>query len=364
MKARRIMVIILTEQAFSSSYWCSQYLRGINAEAKRKNIDTHMTADITDIDLYPGVSCAILIGTSLSWLYKTIEVLRGKDIKAVVLSAQKSQGFGSGVSFITMDYEDALDKLMHYFESIGRKRTALFSVNPDSATDQSKRSAYLCAKHSHSEEDIYYFQATLDEVCRQFYDNIDRYDSVICTNHISEIVLSKFLSEQGYRIPSDIHIAVFGDSKVERGDRVIENTLIRIKPKEAGKLAVRSVRLLSHYPELSRVSFSICCDIITKDGLIDLRTNKPHPLPKKEIIQAPSTADVSNALIHEKILCNCDRVDIEILKGIIKHESYAKIAGRVHISENTIGYRIKRLMQYADATSKEEMIAALDPYLN
>ncbi|MBQ2863219.1 MAG: hypothetical protein IJE84_03500, partial [Clostridia bacterium] len=319
---------------------------------------------ISDVDLYQDITCAILIGTSLSWLHKTIEVLRAKDIKAVVLSAQKSQGFGSGVSFITMDYEDALDKLIHYFESIGRSRTALFSVNPDSATDQSKRSAYLSAKPTHKEEDIYYFQATLDEVCRQLYDNIDRYDSVICTNHISEIVLSKFLSEQGYRIPEDMHIAVFGDSEVERGDRMIENTLIRIKPKEAGKLAVRSVRLLSNYPELSRVSFSICCDIITKDGVIDLSSNKPHPLQKEKIGNAPSSADVSSALIHEKILCNCDRVDIEILKGIIKHESYAKIASRVHISENTIGYRIKRLMQFAGATSKEEMIEALDTYLN
>jgi hypothetical protein len=65
----------------------------------------------------------------------------------------------------------------------------------------------------------------------------------------------------------------------------------------------------------------------------------------------------------EKILCNCDRVDIEILEGIIRKESYAKIATRVHISENTIGYRIKRLMQFAETQSKDEMINALRPYI-
>ncbi len=358
------MLNIITEKTFASSYWCSQYLRGITHEAKRKNIETATVTSVTSLPHSEDeLTIAILIGTSVSWLSDTVSTLREKNIRSVVLSAQKRQNLGAGVSYVTMDYEDALEKLMLYLDGIGRTRAALFAVNPDSATDLNKRMAFLACREQHSEDDIYYFNATLDDVCRKLYDNIDRYDSVICANHISEIVLSKFLSEQGVNVPEDIHIAAFGDSDLER-EKTLDHTLIRIKAIEAGKLAVRCVRMLCAHTELSSISLNVRCDIITKNGVHDFGR-----IPYKKAIQeasthTPSVSHISSALMHEKILCNCDSVDIEILKRIIAHESYAKIAHKVHISENTIGYRIKRLMQFAQTTSKDEMINALAPYLS
>lgn len=359
------MVNIITEHAFSSSYWCSQYLRGIKHEAKRKNIQINITEDIRDIKNHSKESnVAILIGTSLPWLYDTVSSLREFGVRAVILSAQKRQNLGCGVSYVTMDYEDALEKLMYYFNKIGRRKAALFAINPDSATDQNKRMAFLRSE-SNSEEDIYYFNATLEDACRSLYDNIEKYDAVICANNISGIVLSKFLREQNISIPADIHIAEFGDfsEHIQSEGR----TLIRIKAVEAGKLAIRCVRLLFGHPELSSVSLNVKCDIVTENGIIDFSNEElkssdfiSKPEPQKEL----RDEHISNALMHEKILCMCDRVDIEILKSIIAHESYSKIAVKSHISENTIGYRIKRLMQFAPTATKEEMINALKPYLD
>lgn len=361
------MISILTEPVFASSFWCSQYMKGINQEAKRKSIEIISAQDVCDLQKSAdGKDIAILIGTSLSWLRDTVTALRQKNIRPVVLSAQKRQRLGSCVSYVTMDYEDAIGKLMTYLQRIGRSRPALFAVNPDSATDQNKRTAFLCSDESNTEDDIYYFNATLDDACRALYDNIDKYDTVICANHISEIVLTKFLSEQGIRIPENIHIAAFGDRDADL-DSMREHTLIRIKGIEAGKLAVRCVRLLTGHPDLSSVSLNVSCDIITSEGLVDFSKDgySSTPLGQSELPRSLPTDDhISSALMHERILCNCDRVDIEILKSIIARESYAKIAHKVHISENTIGYRIKRLMQFARTTSKDEMINALKPYLS
>lgn len=359
------MVSILIERAFASSFWCAQYLRGINHEAKRKNIEINTASDIRELgSSKDGSDIAILIGTSLSWLGETVAELRQKNIRPVILSAQKRQNLGCGVSYVTMDYEDALEKLALYFEQIGRHSSALFAINPDSATDQNKRMAFLSSTGEHSEEDIYYFNATLDDACRALYDNIDKYDSVICANHISEIVLSKFLSEQGIRVPEDIHIAAFGDSVVDR-DKNQQHILIRIKGIEAGKLAVRCVRLLSGHTDLSSLSLNVRCDIITSEGLVDFSEHSYKKANSINPSQSTSAVDhISSALMHERILCNCDRVDIEILKSIINRESYAKIAHKAHISENTIGYRIKRLMQFAETSSKDEMLESLKPYLS
>ena len=357
------MVNIIMEPSFSSSYWCSQYMRGINHEAKRKNIEIQTLNDVSKLENNSDGSIAILIGTSLNWLSRTVNYLQRNNVHSVVLSAGRQQNFGSDVSYVTMDYEDAFKKLTSYLSSLGRHKLALFAPDPDSATDQNKRTAFFNSADDRSESDIYYFNATLDDACRLLYDNIDKYDSVICANHISQVVLTKFLNEQKISIPEDIHIAYFGDlwgSKVAHDDR----TLLRIKGVEAGRLAIRCVRLLTGYPDLSSVSLNVHCDIITSNGIIqfDKDSEKIGDIPMQKD-HSPQHKHISNALMLEKILCNCDRVDIEILEGIIRKESYAKIAMRVHISENTIGYRIKRLMQFAETQSKDEMINALRPYI-
>ncbi len=357
------MVHIVLEQSFASSYWCSQYLRGINHEAKRKNIDTQTVNDTSRLDrVINEGDIAILIGTTLPWLHETVRILRRNKIPAVVLSSGKGQNLGSGVSFVSMDYEDAFEKLSRYLNSIERTKTAFFAPDPDSSIDQSKCTAFLNSNKTRSQTDIYYFNATLDDACRNLYDNIDSYNAVICANHISQVVLSKFFSEQGVKVPDDIHIAFFGDSDVDR-DKSVEHTLLKIKAVEAGKLAVRCVRLLAGYPDLSSVSMNVRCDIITNDGIVEIDGENTAQRAESPTKVKPHT-HISNALMLEKILCNCDRVDIDILEGIIRKESYAKIAARVHISENTIGYRIKRLMQFAKTNSKEEMLNALKPYLN
>ncbi len=340
-------------------------MRGINHEAKRKNIEICVAEDVRSLKASNDSSdITILIGTSLSWLGETVAALRKKNIRPVVLSAQKRQNLGCGVSYVTMDYEDALEKLTIYFDTIGRHSSALFAINPDSATDQNKRMAFLSSSEDRGEEDIYYFNATLDDACRALYDNIEKYDSVICANHISEIVLTKFLSEQGLRVPEDIHVAAFGDTLAD-GYEKQKHTLIRIKGTEAGKLAVRCVRLLTGHGDLSSVSLNVRCDIITSDGVVDFTGHAyKHEKPIEQTPSPASVEHISSALMHERILCNCDRVDIEILKSIINRESYSKIAHKAHISENTIGYRIKRLMQLAEASSKDEMIESLKPYLS
>ncbi len=357
------MVYIVLEHNFASSYWCSQYLRGINHEAKRKNIETVTISDTSKLEKAEnGRDVAILIGTTLSWLYDTVRSLRRKKIHAVVLSAGRGQNLGSGVSFVSMDYDDAFDKLSRYLVSIDRTKAALFAPDPDSSIDQNKSTAFLNSDKTRKPADIYYFNATLDDACRNLYDNIDSYNAVICANHISQVVLSKFLSEQGVKVPDDIHIAFFGDSDVDR-NKSDEHTLLKIKAVEAGKLAIRCVRLLAGYPDLSSISMNVRCDIITNEGIVELEGDAAQ---KAEVPAAKvkTHSHIGNALMLEKILCNCDRVDIEILEGILRKESYSKIAARVHISENTIGYRIKRLMQFAKTNSKEEMLNALRPYLN
>ncbi len=356
------MINIIIEPNFAHSHWCSQYLKGINSEAKRKNIDVREFKDAHEcIRSQNDTDIVILIGTSVPWLDDSAEILRRGAVRSVILSAGIRQDLGKGISYVSMDYDDAMVKTIRYFESIGIKKCALFAVSPESSTDQNKRSAFLGCGRGYTDSDVYYFNATLDDVCRKLYDNVEKYDAVICANQISKIVLKKFLSEQNVDTSSTLRIASFGDTSTNT--HTFDNeVLIKIKAIEAGKLASKVIRLLRDHPDLGGICMNVTCDIVTEQGVVDfehefklIERAPSEKIDERELLKQP--------LMIEKILCNCDKIDLEILKGIHKKENYSKIAARAHISENTIGYRIKRLMQFANTTSKEEMIKALGPYL-
>ena len=64
----------------------------------RKNIEISSIQEVSQLQKsVNGKDIAILIGTSLSWLSDTASALRQKNIRPVVLSAQKRQRLGYGL---------------------------------------------------------------------------------------------------------------------------------------------------------------------------------------------------------------------------------------------------------------------------
>lgn len=354
---------VLVESPFINSHWCTSYIKGITAQAKRKNLSVETHTD-TDFIYDKGFddSHVILIGSSLVWASKSMSLLYKHGIHPIVLSIANYQKQFPFASFITMDYGDATHKLMQYLHDKGCKRTAFFSGNLKSSTDMQKLNNYL--QNGGSENDVFSYKDSLAKTCERLIERIGEYDSVLCANDVSSVVLLRRLMNLGYSIPKDYHIATFGDTTLSNLE--IHNIAVaKIKSNDAGRLAVNAYRMLKNDPEISALSFLLHCDIFDCHcEAVDIK------LEHSDFVVEPTGAtnffndpDVEKVLLVEKLLAGCDKLDISILREVLNKESYSKIAAKLFIAENTISYRIKKILSLAPDKTKEEVFDLLSQFL-
>ena len=64
------------------------------------------------------------------------------------------------------------------------------------------------------------------------------------------------------------------------------------------------------------------------------------------------------------MLTSCDKLDLQIISGMLNKIPYSKMASGLFISENVIFYRIKRLVKVAEAENKEQLITLITEHLS
>ncbi len=354
---------VLVEEAFVNSHWCTSYIKGITAQAKRKGIpvDIHTDTDFIFADGFDDTH-VIIIGSSIVWASQNMTLLYNNGIHPIVLSIANYQKQFPFASFIIMDYGDAAQKLMKYLRDRDCKRTAFFSGNPKSSTDMQKLNNFL--QNGGSENDVFTYKDSLAKTCDRLIERIGEYDSVLCANDVSAVVLLRKLMNLGYSIPKDYHIATFGDTTLSNLE--IHNIAVaKVKSLDAGRLAVNTYRMLKNDPEISALSFLLHCDIFDCHcEAVDIKLEHTdfviEPSGSTDFLSDP---DVKKVLLVEKLLAGCDKLDICILREVLNKESYSKIATKLFIAENTISYRIKKILSLAPDKTKEEVFDLLSQFL-
>lgn len=354
---------VLIEPSFMTSHWCANYLKGITSQAKRKNIpiDIHTDASFIHEPDFDDTH-VVMLCSSLSWASHYMTLLYASDVYPIVLSIANYQKEFPFASFITMDYEDAARKLMKYLQDRGAKSTAFFSGNKKSSTDRQKVSNFLAA--GGKEEDIYHYENDINETSDRIIANIEKYDSVLCANDVSAVILMRRLMDIGIEIPTKVQLASFGDTVLSNLE-VHNIAVAHVKSFEAGQMSINAYRMLKANPSISALSFLIHCEILDNNyDLVEIRL--PHALPAFD--PAPGTnffrdPEVQKVLLVEKLLAGCDKLDIRILREVINKESYSKIAAKLFIAENTISYRIKKILSMAPDKTKEEVLTLLAQFL-
>ncbi len=354
---------VLVEEAFINSHWCSSYIKGITAQAKRKNIplEIHTESDFIFGDDFCDTH-VVLIGSSLLWASQAMSLLYKNGIHPIVLSIANYQKQFPFASFITMDYGDAAQKLMKYLQGCGCSRTAFFSGNLKSSTDMQKLNNYL--QNGGSENDVFTYKDSLIKTCDRLLARINEYDSVLCANDVSAVVLLRRLTDLGYSVPKDYHIATFGDTTLSNLE--IHNIAVaKVKSLEVGRLAVNAYRMLKNDPEISALSYLLHCDIFDCNcEQVDIKLeHSDFTIEPTGATNFFSDPDVEKVLLVEKLLAGCDKLDISILREVLNKESYSKIAAKLFIAENTISYRIKKILVLAPDKTKEEVFDLLSQFL-
>ena len=65
----------------------------------------------------------------------------------------------------------------------------------------------------------------------------------------------------------------------------------------------------------------------------------------------------------EKVISHCLPIDIDILRFLKEDISYSDAASRLYIAENTLKYRLKRMLELSECQTKKELLDLVGRYL-
>ncbi|MDW7655891.1 MAG: substrate-binding domain-containing protein [Bacillota bacterium] len=363
---------VIIEPDYASTLWCKQYLEGIYIECELNNALVHIV-DINNFvnnDQNLSTTHVLLIGTSISWIPQSVALLSEQKTHCILLAYGHSM-IPERASSIIMDYKQAIGSLMQYLASHGKNRISLFGINPDSSNDRQKYQAFIQQAYSNGatepDKNVFWNHGRLQDSCLQFYKVSNQYDAVIGANDAASIVLINYLKRKGVQSPDDLYVTGIGDTTIARMVRPTITTA-KLDYIEAGKKAVQIYNFLQKYPGLTSLTATINCNILvgesTANQPIDNWTEHKSIIEKSNPVPFYNDPDVVDVLNIEYFISRCDDIDVNILKGIAKNMKYFDLADELHISENTVKYRVKRMLGHANLESREQLIDLLLKYFN
>lgn len=171
-------------------------------------------------------------------------------------------------------------------------------------------------------------------------------------------------TENGVRIPDDLYILGFGDS-ILSGMVTPSLSTISLDYHEIGNQAMGAYLYLLKHPEISSMDIFIPCKIVPRQS-----TNFEEYIIVNEIIYYPCTnndlffndPDISEFFILEHFFEQCDEIDLEIIKGLMQKIRYESLAEKLHISEYTLKYRLKKIYNTTKTNNRNSFDALIEKY--
>ncbi|MBQ9428680.1 MAG: substrate-binding domain-containing protein [Clostridia bacterium] len=361
-----MQIFVVCQPSADQTHWCALYLKGIHSEAKRKGDSVELLA-VEDVPLRFAAeppTAAALLSTSRTWTAEAAALLFDLGVQPIIIGGASRENYRRA-SYVYMDYREATVQLIEYLRGAEKRRIALFAVSPDSATDMIKRDAFLACDGCEERDVFYYAEARMSDTCRRFLAAVSSYDAVLCANDAGAMLLLRQLAEAGVRVPDDLYLAAFGDMAVGSSGSLTVTTA-RLDCIEVGKQVVSLAHLLTNSPRISGISTKIACELVpgsTTAGRPFLHSAaQSASLPETEPSKFHNDPSISRIFLAEKILSNCDVIDVDMLKLILKGYKYIDIADLLHVSESTVKYRLKRILTLTGLSDRDELVGIMEPF--
>lgn len=366
-----MLIPVLTEPNFRSYLWAKQTMEGIVQEATRRKYKiVTLDAEAYEAIDYDGLFGAerrmlIVIGTSVSWMPKALAFFTARRIESVFISFDPAET-SLPAGMVRMDYVGAIAHLLAYLSvDCARSRIALYGYNPNSSADNIKlrffqrwkaQTAPLAAA-----EDIFYNLADLEACYNQFQPHAKRFDAVICANDIAAVALLSMLRRDGIRVPEDLYVTAFGDSKLsERVDPPL--TIATLDHPEMGRQAVLLFSYLCKMPATASVSSRVRSKLIVRASTACVPDTTADTLPGSDAdafesaINFYSDPEAERLLRAETLLNACDATDARLIEGLLAGASLDSMEQQLYLTASALQYRKKRLMNLVGCPHTSEFI--------
>lgn len=358
---------IISEPNFSTSRWYKSIVLGIAQLQQEKRINTNFLSDIFElknITIYSD-DALLIIGSENKWITSVITIAPQEfDNRIIVLADYRHYVIGRSFSVISSDIAKILVSFYSYLNMHGKEKIALYGINPLSTSDLLKKETFL--QCGGNEKDCFYNHLSLEDCFTSFEKQLSSYDGIICANDYAAISLVKHKS-----LPKSLFITSFGDTFISTVFSP-SITCSRTNFKNFGNSLYDLVKILQKYKSINSLS------IYLEYSFVIGETTSFLPFPKSVISVSPtpipsfiknidtnfySDPESNEMLKIDKMLMNCDSIDMLLIGQLLNGFSFTKISEALFVSSSTVKYRIKQLYKYCEVETKTEFIDLLNKYI-
>lgn len=369
-------VRIFIQSNTKEDFWNRQAQKALAAEILRKrySVEYLEALDATELDLDSHFAAGeprvlLYLGYSKFGTPKNLTTLIEHGIHPILINNGLAN-FSGSCSRVFINYRDAVEKAIGYLLANGRKRIALYGINPSSPTDKIMENCFadhLRALGKDPARDIYYNYAAITSCYDQFLPHVHAYDAIICANDIVAVTLLGSLRAAGISIPEEVFLLSCGVSTLLAEQAAVPITTVSVDHEAIARQAIMA------YTLLQKNTGEMALTLRTAPQFRIRASTAFAPLPDTFSPEFPITETtpsvnfykdpVTQKFFHvEQLLLGCDELDLSLLAGLRNGLSYPQLAEQLFSSGNMISYRVKRMCRLAKCQNKEELLALVAPY--
>ena len=351
------MVAILVEPEYASSVWGKNLYQSLTLQLRQKRIAFCEISDICPADM----DAVFLIAANVEWTKATIKQLNHSGYKPILICNQYDHIPGCLYSCVCSDVNASMKELLDVLASRRNFRIALYGVAADSIADLSRANSLFTWRSDLFESmQIFHNEGSLQTCFDQFFEQHSNFDTVICSNDYAAISLVRKLREVAPEVLSKLTIISCAGTRISEYYRNDIHSL-NMNFESYGKAALHIYDFIRKNPFFSGMTINVKWSF-EQNALPDSK--------KEAVLRAPvvdsafyGDPEIGNMLIVDRFLTVSDQTDKLIAQLLIDGFTYPDIAEKTFLSEGTVKYRIKRILELCGTESKNALINLLRKYL-
>ncbi len=355
-------MLVVIEESYKISVWCREILDGLKQEARKKRVSLSLSTKVEDIESDTEDSCVMIIGAETEWLNIAASVAKSAGKHPIILSNQSDNSPEVGVSRVTEDIYGSMSEIMRLFAAKKHKSVALYAHNPDSASDNFKKEAFL--RSNGQSDDIFQNEGSLKECFDRFYEKHKekRYCAIVCSNDFAAISLIRHLKNAGEDI-RDIDIISYSNTFISRYTSPAVST-VRANFKSFGQLAFMIDDCISKGENVSGIRILCSWEIIHRETSSPCALSAPESTSAERSGSFYTDPELMEMMRIETLISECDDTDLEIVKAILGGKKTSEIESVCFLTETAVKYRIKKMKDICHAESRAQLKDILSKYLS
>lgn len=350
------MVAILLEPEYAGSVWGKNLYRSLVQQLRQKRIPFCEIADSC-----PGqAEVVFVIAANFAWTKAAILQLNQGGHRPILICNQYERIPGCLYSCVCSDVSASMRDLLEVLKDRKQTRVALYGMGNSSIADLSRANSLFCwLDERFASLKVFDNEGSLAECFEGFFPHCREFDAVICANDYAAVSLVRQLRQRDPECLQQLSVISCAGTRISGFYREAITSLgMNFEP--YGRAALYIYECMQRDPFVSGMTVNIKWSPDTEAAGVRQETELAFPEQPDVFYSDPEIRDM---LIVDKYLSVSESVDRDIFAALLQGQTYQKIAEQCFLTEGTVKYRIKRLVQLCGAADKTELLELLGQYL-